>query len=88
MHVLQCLAGWPLPARSRKPLEAFVRESFESPVKFVRAWAYSGLHALAEEFEDLRPEAMEALEGALEDGPASVKARVRKLLAQGFSDGP
>ena len=61
-----------------------MRQALESEVKFVRAWAFTGLHQLAREFEGLRPEAKERFKEALAQGSAAVRARVRKIQAQGF----
>ncbi|MCP3919029.1 MAG: hypothetical protein GY711_26085 [bacterium] len=84
LHALQCMPFLVIPARSRAVLETFVREALESDVKFVRAWAFAGLHALAKAFEDLRPEAEALFDEALEAGPASVRARIRNLRKEGF----
>lgn len=88
LHVLQSLHRIDLPDRSREPLEAFVRRALDSEVKFVRAWAFSGLHALAGAFEELRPEAERLMDAARDEGPASVRARIRQLRERGWPEPP
>ena len=79
LHALQCLGRVPIPARSRRAVERFVRAALEDEVKFVRAWAYTGLDALARAFDELRPEVERLMRRGLREGPASVRARIRRL---------
>lgn len=80
LHVLQCMPHLPVPAPQRKAMERFLRACMADEAKFVRAWAYSGFHALAAQYPAYRDEARNLLEAALESEPASVKARIRQTL--------
>ena len=84
LHALQSLPYLRVTAKTRSVVERFVREALTSDVKFVRAWAFTGLHELAKAFPELRPEAERLFQDALEEGPASVRARVRHLVKAGF----
>ncbi|MEM9529728.1 MAG: hypothetical protein AAGA23_02290 [Pseudomonadota bacterium] len=84
LHVLQIFHRLPIPGRQKKRAERFVRSCFESPHKFVVAWAYAGFHALADQHPEYREEALQFIALGLEDGPASTKARIRNLQAKGF----
>jgi hypothetical protein len=85
LHVLQSLPTLSIPPSFRRKTEAFLRRCLIEENKFVRAWAYNGLYELAQRFPQYRVEVTQLLESALDTEPASVKARVRKCLAKGFS---
>lgn len=84
LHVLQLLHRFTISPDARAPVEHFVRAALESSHKFVRAWSYSGLHALAVQYPEYRAEATQLLEQAQHEGAASSRARARILLRQGF----
>lgn len=84
LHILQCLPHFSFPTNYRKPVESFTRACILDPNKFVRAWGYSGFYELARQFPTLRSEAECLMEIALRDEPASVKARIRNLIAKGY----
>ena len=88
LNALQCLPFVVIPAGAREAVERFVRAALESEVKFVRAFAFTGLHELARRFEELRPEAESLMDAAYEEGPASVRARIRNLQRRGYGTSP
>jgi hypothetical protein len=85
LHLLQSLPAITIPARYRSKSESFVRDCLDDQNKFVRAWAYNAFYELARQFPQYRVEVSQLLDAALAGSePASVKARVRKCLFQGF----
>ena len=84
LHMLQSMAFMPIPKTLKKPVEQFVRQHIADDNKFVRAWAYNGFYLLAKAFPHYQTEATELFDMALRDEPASVVARVRKLVQKGF----
>lgn len=84
LHILQVISYMPVPELQKEQVEVFIRECLISDHKFVKAWAYSGFYELARQYPELQQEVMEFMQLALKDEPASVKARVRKLLVKGF----
>jgi antirestriction protein ArdC len=85
LHILQCMSRMPIPEKHLDSVEEFLGVGTEDTNKFVRAWTYAGIHALATQHASYREEATEMIEeAALADGAASVRARCHKLLEQGF----
>jgi hypothetical protein len=85
LHVLQCMQYLPIPKRNLKTVERFVRDGLVDEIKFVRAWAYNGFGELARQYPKYRDEAQRLCENALlHETAGSVKARVRRVLKQGF----
>lgn len=84
LHLLQMIAVMPVQHADKTKLEYFLRRCLDDDNKFVRAWAYNGLYWLAETYSEYREEVTSFFELAMHDEPASVKARVRKLLVKGF----
>ncbi len=84
LHLLQGLLYLRIPEAERQPLETFVRGCLTDPNKFVRAWAYNGFYELARQYPQYREEAGKLFEMAMRDEAASVKARVRNIMQQGF----
>lgn len=85
LHFLQCLTILPIPQSETRRVERFLDTCLGDDAKFVRAWAYSGLHRLAVQFPEYRPKVMSALQAALlEETSAAVKVRVRKAIEAGF----
>ncbi|QDV16911.1 hypothetical protein Pan153_15450 [Gimesia panareensis] len=82
LQILQSLPYLTIGKRDDKPLEAFLHDCLAGENKFVRAWAYNGFHELALQHEQFRAEVDQLLAQALEDGAASIKARVRNILKQ------
>ncbi len=83
LHLLQSLPYFGIPQSCRRGLEAFVRDCLTASNKFVRAWAYSGLHELALRFPEYEKETAQILAMALKDEAPSVKARIRQLKPRG-----
>ena len=85
LHVLQCIARMPIPEPELRTVETFVRRCLPDDVKFVRAWAYSGLYELARRFPEFRAEATKVLNEALTSETAgSVLSRVKHELKRGY----
>ena len=82
--VLQCMSYMPIPRTQKKKVETFLRECLVDDMKFVRAWAYSGLYELAFQYPEYQEETKQLFEMAMRDEPASVKARIRKVMKEGF----
>tara|TARA_R110002012_G_scaffold77840_3_gene198265 strand:- start:27483 stop:28007 length:525 start_codon:yes stop_codon:yes gene_type:complete len=87
LHCLQIFPFITLPREGRDLILRFVLDCSKDDNKFVRAWAYSGLHQLALAHPEYREQARVILETAQEsERAASVKVRLRRALKQGFPD--
>lgn len=85
LHVLQCMAYIPVPAKRASSVSKFLDTCLSDENTFVRAWAYTGYAELARANPRYRGEAQALLEDALEsETKASVLARVRRTLKQEF----
>lgn len=84
LHLLQMISAMPVKYANKSRLELFLRRCLDDDNKFVRAWAYNGLYWFARTYPEFREEVTSFFELAMQDEPASVKARVRKLQAKGF----
>ena len=84
LHLLQSLLYLRVAEADRVPVETFLRQAIEDHNKFVRAWAYSGFYQLAKQYPAYRDETLQLCEMALRDEAASVKARIRNVMQQGF----
>lgn len=84
LHILQCLADLEIPANRKKAVERFLRQNLQDANKFVRAWAYNGFFVLANQYPEYQQEVRHFFDLAMQDEPASVKARNRNLSNQGF----
>ncbi|MDF9794877.1 hypothetical protein OKW21_000140 [Catalinimonas alkaloidigena] len=80
-HLLQILPLIDIPKEAQLAVEDFVRESLPSDNKFVRAWAIQGMYELSRQRPELQKEVYFLCEKAMQTEAASVKARVRKILA-------
>lgn len=81
LHVLQCLQWLNIPARNKKQIERFGRSCLKDENKFVRTWALTALHHLAECHEEYAAEVTKLLTDARDNGEnASIRARARQLL--------
>ena len=69
----------PIPSGYAEALCDSLRNLSRHQNTFVRAWAYGGLHRLAELYPEYRSEVSPLLEGAKKDEAASVRARLRQL---------
>ena len=88
LHLLQIMEHLPIPPQARAYAKGFVYFSLGSQYKFVRAWAYSGIHALARDRPLEQAGTIGLFELMLKDGDESpsVKAHLRKLIKRGFPD--
>jgi len=87
LHCLQIFPFIDLPREGAELILQFVLACSQDDNKFVRAWAYSGLHQLALAHPQYRDQARVVLETAQEsERAASVKVRLRRALKQGFPD--
>ncbi len=84
LHILQSIPYMPIPYSMKIQVEVFTRRCLMSSRKLVKAWAYNGFHELANQYSEYQDEATQLFQIALQNEPASVKARVRKILAKGF----
>lgn len=84
LHVLQFLDVLPLEPSDLPRVERFVSACLQSPHTFVRAWSYSGLCTLARLDPQYRPEAERLLTLGEQDAAASVRARLRREVKQGW----
>jgi hypothetical protein len=84
LHLLQCVSYFKVSKSNRKKLELFLRDCLASSNKFVRAWAYNGFYLLAMQHPQYKEETQSFFKMALRDEAASVKARIRNIMKQGF----
>ncbi len=84
LHMLQIMPYFSIPVSAKKPTEHFLRHCLEQNQKFVRAWTYNGFYLLAKQYPEYQQEVKQFLEMGLTDESASVKARIRNILKQGF----
>lgn len=80
-HLCQSLASLEVPAEHAEAFVAFCAAGQQSPRPFLRAWACDGLYRLAQQHPGYTGDAELALQAALEDQAASVRARARRILA-------
>jgi hypothetical protein len=80
LHFLQCLSHLSLGHADDAIMASFLRDCLVSDNKFLRAWAYSGFHMLAQHYPQYEKEAHHLLQQATREEAPSVKARVRNLL--------
>lgn len=79
LHILQCMDKLIFQPTDKHAFEQFVRSALSSNNKFVRAWAYSSFHLLAQQFFELKHEAAQLLALAEQTEAPSVKARIRQI---------
>lgn len=88
LHALQCVRFVRVPDERFGEVERFARTGAEAREKFVRAWAMDALYRLSLHRPEMRAPVRRVLESALENDPAaSVRARVRRVLREGFASG-
>lgn len=80
LHLCQALRHLRVSERHAESFAVFLRECLSSDNTFLRAWAPDGLFRLAEQHERFLGEATAAVEAALSDPAASVRARARRTL--------
>jgi hypothetical protein len=89
LHCLQIFPHIAFSGPSKQTAWRFLLACSREPNKFVRAWAYSGLHQLALDHPAYREQARAVLEAAKRsETAASVKVRLRKALEQDWPEDP
>ena len=79
LQALQALPHIAVPLRQAEVLHGFLQRCLAGPNKFLRAWAYSGLHGLASQHGGYRERVIPLLERAGREEAPSVRARLRRL---------
>lgn len=79
LHCLQVVDSVPLSVAAAQRLFEVVSDLCETSHKFVRAWAYSALAAIAAQHPEHRDQVRELLDGVGPSDPASIRARLRQL---------
>ena len=79
LHFLQSLPMIEIPAEVGDKLSTYLKHKLQEKNKFIRAWAYGGLHVLGQQHETYRAEADSILDLAMQDEAPAVKARIRRL---------
>lgn len=81
LHLLQMIPALSIPRRKAKPLLESLAISLDTEKnKFVRAWTYNALVAIADQHDQLRDEAAEHVARGQDEEAASVKARIRNAV--------
>ncbi len=84
LHILQCIPFMPIEKTERKKVELFLRKTLADTNKFIRAWSYNGFYELSKQHPEYLDETRQFFEMAMRDEAASVKARIRNIMKQGF----
>jgi len=79
LHLLQMLPSLRVPVASLKVLTTVLPGLVMDENNFVRAWALSGLAALADQNDELRQDVVSVTKKAETDHAPSVRARVRQI---------
>lgn len=80
LHILQIMDSLTISFALKEAVEETLRKLLISENKFVRAWSYNGFYIFATKFPEYREEVDLFLKLALEDEPASIKARIRNII--------
>lgn len=81
LHFLQLLPYLNLSLQKPEIVHAFLHAALQEKSPFVRAWAYNGFWLLASTFSVYKEEVHSLFSTAMENEKASVKARIRRILA-------
>jgi hypothetical protein len=79
LHLLQMLVYLPIPLSRTEWLCDVLYDLSRRSNTFVRAWAYSGLHHVADLYPAYRSEVSPLLDRAAHEEAAAVRARLRQL---------
>lgn len=79
LHLLQMIPRLPIPSSDAERLCDLLYDISGHSNAFVRAWAYSALHHLAELHSEYRSDVRELLNRARRKESASIRARLRQL---------
>ena len=83
LHLCQTVRSLSIPGADAGAFAAFLEACRTSPRPFLRAWSADGLHHLARQHPSWSSHAARALEDALGDPAASVRARARRIVREG-----
>jgi len=81
LHLLQTLPGLVIPGPHAEALHTVLRQLLTEENKLVRAWTYHGLFVLGEQHYTYREDMSQLLANGQSDSAASVRARIRNILA-------
>lgn len=82
LNFLQVLPKLDIEEKLLQDLDDFVRACLHDENKFVRAWSYQGFYEVTKHIPEFENELRQLCELALERESASIKSRVRKVVAQ------
>lgn len=83
LHLAQTVGSMEVPARHAEALADFFERRLDSERPFLRAWAMDALVRIARKDPSVREAAGRAFRAGFEDPAASVRARARRLDAEG-----
>ncbi len=83
LHICQVVGSLVIPESGADTVAAFLEGCRGSERPFLRAWATDGLYRLARQHSRFADQAERALEEATLDPAASVRARARRIGAEG-----
>ena len=83
LHILQIIDKLQIPAERADALWHCLNGQLQGSNKFIRAWSYHGLAALANQHQAYRGRALILLERGEGDEAASVRARIRRIRKTG-----
>ncbi len=79
LYILQLIPKLTIPAERHPRLYHLLLAHLGDANKFVRAWAYNGLHSLARRFPQYEAEVHDLLEVGIQTEVAAVKAQIRAI---------
>jgi len=82
LNFLQVLPQLNIDEEELQDLDDFVRACLHDENKFVRAWSYQGFYEITKHIPEFENELRQLCDLAMERESASIKSRVRKVLAQ------
>ena len=80
LHILQLLPHWEIKEDLLLTVDDFVRKCLEDNNKFIRAWAFEGMFAVARYIPEYIPELKMLCQHALENESAAIKSKVRHIV--------
>lgn len=81
LHMLQIIDLLPQDSTTLPYMEELSRKGLENKNKFVRAWSYQGLFEVSKHITEMQPEVLLLCREAMETESASIKSKVRKIIA-------
>lgn len=81
LHILQCMPDLIIQESNKSTVEQFLRSTLKDKNKFLRAWSYNGFFVLARQFPEYEKETRQLFDLARQNEAASVKARIRSIMA-------